>query len=810
MSPAFVPRTMAETMSAPSLPSKKRRTSSLTQESEKAKISESRLPSKKRKGSHDSERIRKESHDSAGAGGDDDHKRKASLDSKPSSRKGSHDLSSDGHPRGRLMSVDMFSNVLPFDAVPRKESGDSSLRLEDMLPSPPSVEAQLMKAGDHGSMDPPPAAAAKASTHLALEHLDALGMAKGSDSRKDDDSHSSIASSNHRLLMEAILANPEMRDRLDSIDRPFGRDRLDSWDVRGRRDRLESWGGMSDLSLPVGSDPTGATAVHFASHTEGDEKPSAVPGRISVDRDRLNSIASFSEGSAQIIMDGVEVVADLQAFVAAAVASYGEQLNQIAGDVESIALRADVGGSEAGENSSVETPLIGAVVDRRGRPRALSNASGISVDYDAVEAAVSAVDGVDLARIGHILAEEQLMKGAKGSRGRRKLPLNRNRGESISSISSLERPGKLSTAERERIRKRARDVYPETKQKKPTIPLKKRSKRSSPETAKSEATVGTPKASNKRTANPEDIPSMPLEPQAKSSSAKASKGQGNQKWEQKFSALLGFIEERRLEETKDMSEADKADWIWDGNVPTTFETRDGVALGRWVNNQRSAKSSGKLKKEREDRLIDAGLKWSVLTSNSWNEMLEELKKYAKDQTKSKGSWDGNVPTNYQIKTKGNGRFAGEDKNLGRWVNRQRNLYQTGKLRKDRQKDLEKIGLKWSVLSTNSWESMYDTLVEYAEAKKKATGSWDGNVPANYSTEHNPPRRLGRWINRQRSSYASNTMKPEYVEKLNQLGLKWSVHARSGDRLEEEDDDMDDGDPVPDEPTTSAKPDEVAV
>ena len=229
-----------------------------------------------------------------------------------------------------------------------------------------------------------------------------------------------------------------------------------------------------------------------------------------------------------------------------------------------------------------------------------------------------------------------------------------------------------------------------------------------------------------------------------------------------------------------------------------------------MNNQRSAKSSGKLKKEREDRLIDAGLKWSVLTSNSWNEMLEELKKYAKDQTKSKGSWDGNVPTNYQIKTKGNGRFAGEDKNLGRWVNRQRNLYQTGKLRKDRQKDLEKIGLKWSVLSTNSWESMYDTLVEYAEAKKKATGSWDGNVPANYSTEHNPPRRLGRWINRQRSSYASNTMKPEYVEKLNQLGLKWSVHARSGDRLEEEDDDMDDGDPVPDEPTTSAKPDEVAV
>jgi hypothetical protein len=92
------------------------------------------------------------------------------------------------------------------------------------------------------------------------------------------------------------------------------------------------------------------------------------------------------------------------------------------------------------------------------------------------------------------------------------------------------------------------------------------------------------------------------------------------------------------------------------------------------------------------------------------------------------------------------------------------------------KELEKIGLKWSVLSTASWDSMYESLVEYAELKKK-DGDWDGNVPANYKTEDNPPKSLGRWVNRQRSAYAKDKLKDEFVEKLEVIGLKWTVHER---------------------------------
>ena len=126
----------------------------------------------------------------------------------------------------------------------------------------------------------------------------------------------------------------------------------------------------------------------------------------------------------------------------------------------------------------------------------------------------------------------------------------------------------------------------------------------------------------------------------------------------------------------------------------------------------------------------------------------------------------------------------EEKNLGRWINRQRSLYQAGKLKKERQEELEQIGLRWSVLSTTSWDTMFDSLLKYAQARRDENPpemGWDGNVPANYKTAENPPKSLGRWVNRQRSAYAKNKLKQEFVEKLEVAGLKWSVHERK-DRI----------------------------
>ena len=164
------------------------------------------------------------------------------------------------------------------------------------------------------------------------------------------------------------------------------------------------------------------------------------------------------------------------------------------------------------------------------------------------------------------------------------------------------------------------------------------------------------------------------------------------------------------------------------------------------------------------------------------------------------SKDGNVPTNYRIKSSIPIYNTDDDeKNLGRWVNRQRSLFQAGKLKKDRQLDLEKIGLKWSVLLTTSWTSMFESLCAYADEKRKQSpNGWDGNVPANFKTRSNPSLSLGRWVNRQRSAHAKGRLKDEYVKQLEAIGLKWVIHNRNRtndeeDGVEDDDDDDDDDD-----------------
>lgn len=74
--------------------------------------------------------------------------------------------------------------------------------------------------------------------------------------------------------------------------------------------------------------------------------------------------------------------------------------------------------------------------------------------------------------------------------------------------------------------------------------------------------------------------------------------------------------------------------------------------------------------------------------------------------------------------------------------------------------------------------MYKVLEEYVKERKELDpkNSWDGNVPANYKTKDG--KALGRWVNRQRSNYGKKKIKKEQIEKLNAIGMKWSVHDRN--------------------------------
>ena len=102
----------------------------------------------------------------------------------------------------------------------------------------------------------------------------------------------------------------------------------------------------------------------------------------------------------------------------------------------------------------------------------------------------------------------------------------------------------------------------------------------------------------------------------------SSNTQSNQKWDEMFDCLVMYVKNQKQKHAGTMKGG--KEWKWDGNVPTTYKTKDSKALGRWINNQRSAKTKGSLKPEREERLLSTGLKWSVLSTNAWPDMLKEL------------------------------------------------------------------------------------------------------------------------------------------------------------------------------------------
>jgi hypothetical protein len=487
----------------------------------------------------------------------------------------------------------------------------------------------------------------------------------------------------------------------------------------------------------LANDVTAAAAADgndsVSSFLVSDEK---IPSKISVSRDRLGSIGGSIGTDSLLRLAGMsgdktdaEFPSDVHSFVQAAMASVEDQLADLATAVEAVSK--DNKGDQESEISSTASPMIGAASDLgsnrsmdsvTGRPRSSSVSSmlQISVDYDAVAAAVAAAVDASEAAAGVLDlssftlpssaagASASSSQGSQSQRNRKKraLPTHKKPPRVIKkkSTTSKKSPAKTLSASKtpkSRSKKRVSTIesLPSAKKrcvgvsineqlntvvlKPPDIPkstLDDRDMERLRERARAAAGYVPPSTSNgsvrprslppkKRTAAPA-TPSHPPRPSAVTSGsnfktpitsntaaskyngtpvsgysagtpASSTKGQSSQKWESMFDCLLKFIEQRKKEGTAGMSEAQKAEWAWDGNVPTTFKTKDGKALGRWVNNQRSAKSKGTLKKEREKRLVDAGLKWSVLASNSWNEMLEELRIYVADQIKQGKKWDGN-------------------------------------------------------------------------------------------------------------------------------------------------------------------------
>jgi len=184
------------------------------------------------------------------------------------------------------------------------------------------------------------------------------------------------------------------------------------------------------------------------------------------------------------------------------------------------------------------------------------------------------------------------------------------------------------------------------------------------------------------------------------------------------------------------------------NGHCNFSTKNGT-LGLWIDRQRTYFRSKKLKADHYEKLVGIGFTFEdarfATDNEKWNRLFMELVEYK----------EKNGHCNFSTK---NGSF-------GFWIDRQRALFRSKKLKADRYEKLVGIGLAFedarlsARFATNNekWNRLFMELVKYKEK----------NGHCNFPTTNGS---LGKWISRQRTLFRSNKLMADRYEKLVGIGF----------------------------------------
>lgn len=175
-------------------------------------------------------------------------------------------------------------------------------------------------------------------------------------------------------------------------------------------------------------------------------------------------------------------------------------------------------------------------------------------------------------------------------------------------------------------------------------------------------------------------------------------------------------------------------------------------LGSFVHYMRFYVKSGKLSKDRIDRLNGLGFSWNV-TEDRWNTKYEAVSKYKAEH--------------------GNFEMTGGH-SLYNWLSYQRKLYAEANLPKERVEMLEKIEFDFQIPepkrkgrknsdindSSQAWDSHFEDLMDF----KDEHGHCD--VPLTF----NPNPALAKWVASQRVKHRKGSLKEEHQDLLNDIGF----------------------------------------
>ena len=201
-------------------------------------------------------------------------------------------------------------------------------------------------------------------------------------------------------------------------------------------------------------------------------------------------------------------------------------------------------------------------------------------------------------------------------------------------------------------------------------------------------------------------------------------------WEQNFSLLEQFKEREGH-----------------CNVPESYE-EDGVKLGVWLGNQRTAMKEGNHDESHQGRLERLGVSRDPL-ADQWEQNFALLEQYKEREEHC------NVPQSHE-----------EDGiMLGKWLARQRSAMKNGKLGESYQRRLEKLGMIWKPLE-DQWEQKFSMLEQF-----KAR---EGHCDVPFFHEEGGVN-LGSWLDSLRQIRKGNrvgNLSSERIERLNGVGMRW--------------------------------------
>lgn len=211
---------------------------------------------------------------------------------------------------------------------------------------------------------------------------------------------------------------------------------------------------------------------------------------------------------------------------------------------------------------------------------------------------------------------------------------------------------------------------------------------------------------------------------------------GEDQWEAMFQALLQYKQAHG-----------------DCLVPQRWKESRGLA--EWVSNQRIAYNRERLAPDRVRRLDEIGFEWDPIGTR-WEEMFQRLVEFKNECGHT------NVPQR-----------SPKYEELATWVRNQRAAKRYNRpIIAERGKRLDEIGFVWRLVERDAWERMLERLVEF----KKTHGHC--NVPQKGGQD----KRLGKWVNTQRTHFKRGKLIPDRVRQLNEVGFIWNTKAPRGASL----------------------------